>query len=143
MATSDPFPLVERLAERLFLKMEHLDPSFRPGGWAGLTNREREFFRLSVEDLLQDRWLAGVPKDGPAKGRVYVTATGSTGSGKSAVLGEIEIAMKAIGVPVEHGPDFQAEKNMTHADWETALDLYKPTVVLIEVNIPGAAPVKP
>lgn len=74
---------------------------------------------------------------------VHVTVSGLTGTGKSAVMGEIEIALKAIGVTVEHGRDFQAEKSMTHADWQTALDLYKPTVVLREINTPtgtGTAP---
>lgn len=34
------------------------------------------------------------------QGEVLVTVAGFTGCGKSAVAGEIEIAMKAIGVPV-------------------------------------------
>lgn len=75
----------------------------------------------------------------PVEGRVYVEVSGLTGTGKSAVMGEIEIALKAIGVPVEHDADFQAEKNGTHADWQWALDLYKPTVVLRERNIPRTA----
>jgi len=66
---------------------------------------------------------------------VHVEVSGLTGSGKSAVMGEIEIALKALGLKVEYGPDFQAEKNGTHADWQTALDLYQPTVVLTERNI--------
>jgi hypothetical protein len=68
--------------------------------------------------------------------RVTVTVSGPTGSGKSAVLGEIEIALRALGLTVEHDAAFQTEKNMTHADWQTALDLYQPTVVLREVNEP-------
>ncbi len=71
-----------------------------------------------------------------SKETVYVTVSGLAGSGKSAVMGEIEIALKALGIPVEHDADFQSEKNTTHADWQNALDLYKPTVVLKEVNIP-------
>lgn len=70
------------------------------------------------------------------EGRVYVEVSGLTGTGKSAVMGEIEIALKALGLQVEYGPDFQAEKNGTHADWQVALDLYKPTVVLVERNVP-------
>lgn len=69
---------------------------------------------------------------------VHVEVSGLTGSGKSAVMGEIEIALKALGLKVEHGPDFQAEKNATHADWQQALDLYQPTVVLTERNISRA-----
>ncbi|EFT2748493.1 ead/Ea22-like family protein, partial [Escherichia coli] len=37
----------------------------------------------------------------PAKGEVLVVVSGFTGCGKSAIAGEIEIAMKAIGVPVK------------------------------------------
>ncbi|ENN2452912.1 ead/Ea22-like family protein, partial [Escherichia coli] len=37
----------------------------------------------------------------PAKGEVLVVVSGFTGCGKSAIAGEIEIAMKAIGVPVQ------------------------------------------
>ncbi len=44
---------------------------------------------------------------------VYVEVSGLTGSGKSAVMGEIEIALKAIGLVVEHDAEFQSEKNMS------------------------------
>ena len=37
----------------------------------------------------------------PAKGEVLVVVSGFTGCGKSAIAGEIEIAMSAIGVPVQ------------------------------------------
>ena len=73
---------------------------------------------------------------------VHVEVSGLTGSGKSAVMGEIEIALKALGLKVEHGPDFQAEKNGTHADWQTALDLHQPTVVLTERNISAHPPAR-
>lgn len=73
---------------------------------------------------------------------VHVEVSGLTGSGKSAVLGEIEIALNALGLKVEHGPDFQAEKNGTHADWQQALDLYQPTVVLTERNISRQPPAR-
>lgn len=68
---------------------------------------------------------------------VYVEISGFTGSGKSAIYGEIEIALKAIGVTVQHADPVAArsEKNMTGADWLTALELYKPHVILSEVNI--------
>lgn len=73
-------------------------------------------------------------------GHVYVEVSGLTGTGKSAVMGEIEIALKALGLTVEHDADFQAEKNGTHADWQAALDLYRPTVVLRERNFSRANP---
>lgn len=72
-------------------------------------------------------------------GVVYVEVSGLTGSGKSAVLGEIEISLQAIGLTVEHDADFQSEKNMTHADWQEALDLYKPRVKLTERNVARSA----
>jgi len=81
------------------------------------------------------------PKDNTApSGFVYINVSGLTGSGKSAVLGEIEIALKAVGLTVEHDAAFQAEKNATHADWQAALDLYKPVVVLSETNISRSTP---
>lgn len=72
-------------------------------------------------------------------GHVYVEVFGLTATGKSAVMGEIEIALRAIGLKVETDRAFQAEKNSTHADWQEALDLYQPVVVLRERNIPRPA----
>ncbi|WP_423957885.1 hypothetical protein [Citrobacter freundii] len=74
----------------------------------------------------------------PAKGEVLVVVSGFTGCGKSAIAGEIEIAMKAIGVPVQWA-NGDAEKSMTGADWITAIEMYKPTVRIVEVNVPRAA----
>lgn len=51
----------------------------------------------------------------PAKGEVLVVVSGFTGCGKSTIAGEIEIAMKAIGVPVQW-TNGDAEKHMTGAD---------------------------
>ena len=85
--------------------------------------------------------MTQAPTPGPLSGddvkpgHVYVEVSGLTGTGKSAVMGEIEIALKALSLTVEHGTDFQAEKNGTHADWQEALDLYKPVVVLRERNV--------
>lgn len=77
----------------------------------------------------------------PAKGEVLVVVSGFTGCGKSAIAGEIEIAMKAIGVPVQW-TNGDAEKCMTGADWLTAIEIYKPTVRIVEVNVPRAAGIK-
>lgn len=65
---------------------------------------------------------------------VVVTVSGPVGCGKSAIAGEIEIALRAIGVPVLYADPVaaQSEKNMTHADWQTALDMYRPSVVIVE-----------
>ncbi|MFS4372159.1 ead/Ea22-like family protein [Escherichia coli] len=73
----------------------------------------------------------------PAKGEVLVVVSGFTGCGKSAIAGEIEIAMQAIGVPVQW-TNGDAEKRMTGADWLTAIEMYKPTVRIVEVNVPRA-----
>ncbi|MEK8589335.1 ead/Ea22-like family protein [Escherichia coli] len=77
----------------------------------------------------------------PAKGEVLVVVSGFTGCGKSAIAGEIEIAMKAIGVPVKW-INGDAEKRMTGADWLTAIEMYKPTVRIVEVNVPRAAGIR-
>lgn len=77
----------------------------------------------------------------PAKGEVLVVVSGFTGCGKSAIAGEIEIAMKAIGVPVQW-TNGDAEKHMTGADWLTAIEMYKPTVRIVEVNVPRAAGIR-
>ncbi|ELK9705418.1 ead/Ea22-like family protein [Salmonella enterica] len=77
----------------------------------------------------------------PVKGEVLVTVSGFTGCGKSAIAGEIEIAMKAIGVPVTWS-NGDAEKRMTGADWLTAIEMYKPSVRIVEVNVPRAAGIK-
>ncbi|MFT0955684.1 ead/Ea22-like family protein [Klebsiella pneumoniae] len=75
------------------------------------------------------------------QGEVLVTVASFTGCGKSAIAGEIEIAMKAIGVPVTWA-NGDSEKRMTGADWLTAIEMYKPTVRIVEVNIPRAAGIK-
>ncbi|EFB5122855.1 hypothetical protein KXQ20_004652 [Escherichia coli] len=77
----------------------------------------------------------------PAKGEVLVVVSGFTGCGKSAIAGEIEIAMKAIGVPVQW-TNGDAEKRMTGADWLTAIEMYKPTVRIVEVNVPRDAGIR-
>lgn len=64
------------------------------------------------------------------KSDVIVTVSGPVGSGKSAICGEIEIALKAIGVPVVW--DDRGEKNATHADWQWALEMYRPSVRIVE-----------
>lgn len=67
-------------------------------------------------------------------GEITVTVSGPIGCGKSAIAGEIEIALKAIGVPVRFTDEreWQSEKNRTHADWAADLDMYQPNVVIAE-----------
>jgi hypothetical protein len=69
---------------------------------------------------------------------VTVTVSGSTGSGKSRILAEIEIALRAIGVSVSWAdPDDQRSVNSEHwadarGEWQPEL----PDVVLQEINTP-------
>lgn len=51
-----PDEAVEKLAERLFEKMEHLDPVGEPP-WAALSEDERDFYRFSVQALICERAL--------------------------------------------------------------------------------------
>ena len=71
------------------------------------------------------------------RGEVLVTVSGFTGSGKSAIAGEIEILCRALGLQVEW-PGGDSEKNMTHADWTAALEQYKPRVRIVECNVPAS-----
>lgn len=43
-----------RLAERLYCKLEHLDPTPGAPNWEGLKEREREYYRLGVEAVFED-----------------------------------------------------------------------------------------
>jgi hypothetical protein len=73
---------------------------------------------------------------------VKIIVSGPIGSGKSALLGEIEIMCKALGIPVRYADEAaaQSEKGLTHADWTAELEMYKPSVVLVEDQPWRAAP---
>lgn len=102
---------------------------------------ENRHLKLSLK-AVEDRVIELESRTVTVKqGEVLVTVAGFTGCGKSAVAGEIEIAMKAIGVPVTWA-NGDSEKRMTGADWLTAIEMYKPTVRIVEVNIPRAAGIK-
>ncbi|EBM5601180.1 ead/Ea22-like family protein [Salmonella enterica] len=115
----------------------------------------REQLKVAEKRIAEQReYYEGVIADGskriaeleareikPSKGEVLVTVSGFTGCGKSAIAGEIEIAMKAIGVPVQW-TNGDAEKRMMGADWLTAIEMYRPTVRIVEVNVPRAAGIK-
>ena len=66
--------------------------------------------------------------------KICVLVEGAVGSGKSAIAGEIEIALRAIGVPVRFADEaaMRSEKNMTHADWQSHLEIYEPSVIIVE-----------
>lgn len=68
---------------------------------------------------------------------VEIIARGGVGSGKSALLGEIEILLKAMRVPYRHGdPEaWKSEVSLTGADWQSELERTKPVVVLREERL--------
>ena len=65
---------------------------------------------------------------------ITVTVSGPVGCGKSAIAGEIEVALRALGVPVRFADEkeMRSEKNITGADWTVYLEMYKPSVVIVE-----------
>lgn len=71
----------------------------------------------------------------PTEGEVIVEVSGLTGSGKSAICGEIEILCRALGLQVEW-VEGASEKWLTHADWTEALEMYRPRVRIVERNVP-------
>ncbi|HAM4877477.1 TPA: ead/Ea22-like family protein [Escherichia coli] len=104
-------------------------------------NEQREYYEGVIADGSKRIAELEAREIKPAKGEVLVVVSGFTGCGKSAIAGEIEIAMKAIGVPVLW-TNGDAEKRMTGADWLTAIEMYKPTVCIVEVNVPRAAGIR-
>ncbi|EFO3877753.1 TPA: ead/Ea22-like family protein [Escherichia coli] len=100
-------------------------------------NEQREYYEGVIADGSKRIAELEAREIKPAKGEVLVVVSGFTGCGKSAIAGEIEIAMKAIGVPVQW-TNGDAEKRMTGVDWLTAIEMYKPTVRIVEVNVPRA-----
>ncbi len=104
-------------------------------------NEQREYYEGVISDRSKRIAELEAREIKPAKGEVLVVVSGFTGCGKSAIAGEIEIAMKAIGVPVQW-TNGDAEKRMTGADWLTAIEMYKPTVRIVEVNVPRVAGIR-
>ncbi|EJJ3883001.1 ead/Ea22-like family protein, partial [Salmonella enterica] len=79
---------------------------------AGKRNAEqREYYEGVIADGSKRIAELEAREIKPVKGEVLVTVSGFTGCGKSAIAGEIEIAMKAIGVPVTWS-NGDAEKRM-------------------------------
>ncbi|HFV7999966.1 TPA: ead/Ea22-like family protein, partial [Escherichia coli] len=64
-------------------------------------NEQREYYEGVISDGSKRIAELEAREIKPAKGEVLVVVSGFTGCGKSAIAGEIEIAMKAIGVPVQ------------------------------------------
>lgn len=74
--------------------------------------------------------------------KVTVTISGPTGSGKSAIYYEIMVALQAIGVPVVHGDPVEVARQMRsgETDSHTDINMYRPTVTLVERNEPRLLP---
>jgi hypothetical protein len=65
---------------------------------------------------------------------VEIIVRAPVGRGKSALVGEIEILLLALGVEYCHEDmaAWEAEKNLSGADWTAVLEQHKPQVVLKE-----------
>lgn len=50
-------PAIDRLAERLHWKQHHLSPGPVEERWSDLSQRERDYYRLSIKALLDERSL--------------------------------------------------------------------------------------
>lgn len=75
---------------------------------------------------------------------VEIIVRGPTGSGKSALLGEIEILMRAMRVPFRHDNPaaWEQEVKLTGADWQAELERTKPVVVFKEENLRQLSPLQ-
>lgn len=65
---------------------------------------------------------------------VEIIVRGPTGSGKSGLLGEIQILLQALRIPHRFADpeEWASEINLTGADWTSELERTKPVVVLRE-----------
>ena len=105
-------------------------PKLGDSTWAAFRNAGQ------IVTPLYERPAPAAPAvDAPAKGEVVVEVHGLTGSGKSAICGEIEIMCRALGLEVAW-PGGESEKRMTHAEWTAAIEAYKPRVRIVERNVP-------
>lgn len=68
---------------------------------------------------------------------VTITISGLTGSGKSAIMSEVIVALKAAGVDVRTDKEWRWEMNGRSGDsFADDLESIKPVVTVREVNIP-------
>ena len=71
------------------------------------------------------------------RNQVTVTVTGLTGSGKSAVMSEIIIALRAVGIEVHTDKEWKYEmRGRTGDSFTDDIESIKPVVLICEVNIP-------
>lgn len=68
---------------------------------------------------------------------VEIIVRGATGSGKSGLLGEIQILLQAMRIPhrFDDPEEWASEINLTGADWQGELERTKPSVVLKEEQL--------
>lgn len=95
-------------------------------------NFENSDTRLAYEIWMARAALATQPA--AKEGVVCVEVSGLTGTGKTAVAGEIEVAMLALGLEVQW-VEGDREKRLNHADFAGELELYKPRIEIRERNI--------
>lgn len=72
---------------------------------------------------------------------ITVTVSGKVGSGKSALVLGLESMLHQQGIEVRYSDQIAAryESSMIGKDWPEELQMYKPSVTLVEVN-PNAIP---
>lgn len=63
---------------------------------------------------------------------VTVTVSGRVGTGKSAIVGVIEDALKSAGVAVQANQAHDTERNMRNGDWSKDIAMYEPLATVIE-----------
>lgn len=66
--------------------------------------------------------------------KVTITIEGDVGSGKSALVGRIAQLMEYLNIPVtyENEQEAKVERENTRDNWQSELDMYKPSVHLVE-----------
>lgn len=77
--------------------------------------------------------------------KVKLTVSGPTGSGKSRILAEVEIALKAVGISVTWAK--RGDRNAVHSEhWAESHAAWQPElpeVELLEINEPRCAAAQP
>ncbi len=72
--------------------------------------------------------------------QVTVTVSGLTGSGKSAIMSEIIVALRAVGIEVHPDIGWTYEMRVRTGDsFDDDIETFKPIVLIREVNIPYPA----
>lgn len=76
----------------------------------------------------------------PKRNHVDITISGLTGSGKSAIMSEVIVALRAIGVEVQTEKEWRYEMaGRTGDSFVSDIEDLNPIVTIREVNIPYPA----